>query len=115
MFVFAIETDGRVVALTKEADPLMLEGFLNGARDEGKHLRHLLRSDDAWNGVSPLTARRATEDEVSDYDDYHLTAEGFDDDGRTCEIESRWYYVPNQQGAASGKSPVVGCLQANEA
>lgn len=36
MFVFAIETDGKTVAFTKETDRTMLDGVLNGQRE---HLR----------------------------------------------------------------------------
>jgi hypothetical protein len=42
MFVFAIETCGKTVAFTKEVDRIMLDGILNGERDEGKHLRKTL-------------------------------------------------------------------------
>jgi hypothetical protein len=77
MFVFAIETCGKAVAFTKETDRVMLDGVLNGQRDEGPQLRDglmYLRDKigsahcDVWDGVSPFTARLATESEELDYD-----------------------------------------------
>jgi hypothetical protein len=74
MFVFAIETCGKTVAFTKEVDRIMLEGILNGQRDEGQQLRDglvYLRDTVAsrlWDGVAPFTARLATESEELDYD-----------------------------------------------
>jgi hypothetical protein len=86
MFVFAIETCGSVVALTKEQSPMMLEGFLSG--DEGLHFRDtLLENSDVWDGVTPLTARLATASETFDYGKIHIMA------GNSPEIESRWYYM----------------------
>jgi hypothetical protein len=67
MFVFAIETCGRTVAFTKETDRLMLEGILNGHAEEGQQLREGLAYLKAWDGVSPFTARLATESEELDY------------------------------------------------
>jgi hypothetical protein len=77
MFVFAIETNGKTVAFTKEVDLVMLNGILNGAREEGQHLRDglfYLRDKIGashcvvWDGVSPFTARLATEYEALYYD-----------------------------------------------
>jgi hypothetical protein len=77
MFVFAIETCGKTVGFTKETDRVMLDGVLNGHRDEGQQLRDglmYLRNKigsshcDVWDGVSPFTARLATESEALDYD-----------------------------------------------
>jgi hypothetical protein len=73
MFVFAIETGGRTVAFTKEADRVMLDGILNGQRDEGQHLLDglsLMRDNIGrlWDGKTPITARLATESEEMDYD-----------------------------------------------
>jgi hypothetical protein len=74
MFVFAIETNGRTVAFTKEVDRVMLDLVLNGNRDEGQQLRTgmIYLSDKIgsrlWDGVSPFTARLATESEEMDYD-----------------------------------------------
>jgi hypothetical protein len=72
MFVFAIETCGKTVAFTKEVDRIMLDGILNGQRVEGQHLRDglLLISKtgaSAWDGVSPFTARLATNSEDIEY------------------------------------------------
>jgi hypothetical protein len=60
MFVFAIETNGKTVAFTKETDRIMLDGILNGEREEGQQLRKTLlfmKSKTVWDGVSPFTAR----------------------------------------------------------
>jgi hypothetical protein len=63
MFVFAIETCGKTVAFTKEVDRIMLDGVLNGAREERQYLRHGLLSlretigTQVWDGISPFTAR----------------------------------------------------------
>jgi hypothetical protein len=43
MFVFAIETCGTTVAFTKETDRIMLDGILNGEREEGQQLRKTLQ------------------------------------------------------------------------
>ena len=72
MFVFAIETLGRTVAFTKETDRVMLEGILNGQRDEGQHLLDglsLMRDSvgPLWDGKAPITARLASESEEQDY------------------------------------------------
>jgi hypothetical protein len=73
MFVFAIETCGRTVAFTKETDRVMLDGVLNGQREEGQHLRdgllYLRNKIGArlWDGSSPFTARLATDSEELDY------------------------------------------------
>jgi hypothetical protein len=96
MFVFAIETGGKTVALTKELEPIMLDGVLSGDREEGRHLRHeLLLTSGVWDGKSPFTARLATEDEALDYEEIHITAEG----DNAKEIESRWYYVAGHYDA----------------
>jgi hypothetical protein len=64
MFVLAIETCGRTVAYTKEVDRIMLDGILNGGRqEEALKLREGLLCLRSWDGVSPLTARLATESE----------------------------------------------------
>jgi hypothetical protein len=72
MFVFAIETCGKTVAFTKETDRIMLDGILNGCRDEGQQLRIMtLNPKDKsalWDGVSPFIARLATASEEADYD-----------------------------------------------
>lgn len=68
MFVFAIETNGRTVAFTKETDRIMLEGVLGGDRDEGQQLREGLAYLKAWDGASPFTARLATKSEELDYE-----------------------------------------------
>jgi hypothetical protein len=73
MFVFAIETLGRTVAFTKETDRVMLEGVMNGQRDEGQHLLDglsLMRDSigPLWDGKAPITARLATESEEQEYD-----------------------------------------------
>jgi hypothetical protein len=78
MFVFAIETCGKTVAFTKEVDRIMLDGILNGERDEGKHLRKTLlfiKSKTVWDGVSPFTARLATDSEDPEY---NVTADDLD-------------------------------------
>jgi hypothetical protein len=74
MFVFAIETCGRTVAFTKEVDRIMLDGVLGGERQEGQQLRDgLIYLRDKigsrlWDGVTPFTARLATDSEALDYD-----------------------------------------------
>jgi hypothetical protein len=67
MFVFAIETNGKTVALIQEDNRLMLEGFLNGERDEGQILRRDILQPQYWDGKSPFTARLATDSEELDY------------------------------------------------
>jgi hypothetical protein len=67
MFVFAIETNGRTVAFTKETDIIMLAGILGGERDEGKQMRSWLKTIGQWDRVFPVTARLATESEELDY------------------------------------------------
>lgn len=87
MFVFAIETCGRTVAFTKETDRVMLNGILSGDRDEGRHLRNGLffmpgSNWNRWDGVSPFTARLATDSEELDYDittSEYLQSDTFDD------------------------------------
>jgi hypothetical protein len=79
MFVFAIETCGKTVAFTKETDRIMLDGVLNGEREEGQHLLDglsLMRDSigPLWDGRAPITARLATESEEMDYD---ITAHEF--------------------------------------
>ena len=74
MFVFAIETNGKTVAFTMEVDRVMLDGILTGGRDEGQQLRDGLlwmrdRDGPLWDGASPFTARLATSEEESEYDD----------------------------------------------
>jgi hypothetical protein len=71
MFVFAIETCGKTVAFTKEMDRIMLDGILNGEREEGQQLRMMTNPGNKnarWDGVSPFTARLATDSEEADYD-----------------------------------------------
>jgi hypothetical protein len=68
MFVFAIETQGKTVAFTKEQDRSMLGGILEGGRDEGQQMRSWLKTIGQWDGVSQLTARLATDSEEIDYD-----------------------------------------------
>jgi hypothetical protein len=73
MFVFAIETNGKTVAFTKETDRVMLDGVLNGQRAEGQQLREGLlyiskTGASAWDGVSPFTARLADYSEEIEYD-----------------------------------------------
>jgi hypothetical protein len=93
MFVFAIETNGDTVAFTKEQDPIMLEGFLSGNRDEGKFFRDEMIKFERWDGTSPFTARLATASEALDYEIIHETAEGPKNVAwpNTIEIESSWY------------------------
>jgi hypothetical protein len=67
MFVFGIQTQGKIVAFTKEQDSTMLGALLEGARDEGQQMRSMLARLKTWDGVSPLTARLATESEELDY------------------------------------------------
>src|SRR5437763_15375216 len=73
MFFFAIETCGRTVAFTKEVDRIMLDGILNGQREEGQHLLDglsLMRDSigPLWDGKAPIMARLATASEEIDYD-----------------------------------------------
>lgn len=68
MFIFAIETNGRTVAYTKEVDLIMLEGVLTGKTDEGQKLRDGLSlmcdsTGPMWDGKAPLTPRLATASE----------------------------------------------------
>jgi hypothetical protein len=85
MFVFAIETNGKTVALIQEDNRLRLEGFLNGERDEGQILRRDIPQPHYWDGTSPFTARLATPSEERDY---FFMREGINEpDG-----ESIWYF-----------------------
>ena len=85
MFVFAIETCGKTVALIQEDNRLMLDGFLSGERDEGKILRRDIIQPLYWDGSSPFTARLATTAEELDY--RHMS-EGIDE----CNSESIWWF-----------------------
>jgi hypothetical protein len=67
MFVFAIETGGKTVALIQEDSRFMLEGFLTGEREEGQVLRRDIPQPHYWDGQSPFTARLATSSEELDY------------------------------------------------
>jgi hypothetical protein len=69
MFVFAIETDGKTVAFTKETDRTMLDGVLNGQREHLRDGLFYLRDKNGAlrDGTSPFTARLATESEELDY------------------------------------------------
>jgi hypothetical protein len=67
MFVFAIATNGKTVAFTKETDRSMLDGILSGDRDEGQQMRSMLARLGSWDTAAPLTARLATESEELDY------------------------------------------------
>ena len=73
MFVFAIETCGKTVALIQEDNRLMLDGFLNGERQEGRYFRDELSGLRCWDGTSPFEARLATSTEELDY---HCMSEG---------------------------------------
>jgi hypothetical protein len=94
MFVFAIETNGKTVALVREENRYTLDGFLNGKRKDGRGLRELLLSIEEgggtliWDGVSPFTARLATSKEDSDYC-HELEATGT----RESDSESVWFPV----------------------
>jgi hypothetical protein len=67
MFVFAIETNGRTIAFTKEADRVMLDGALNELRDSClTYMRDNIGP--LWDGKAPITARLATASEELDYD-----------------------------------------------
>jgi hypothetical protein len=85
MFVFAIETNGRTVALTKEVDRIMLDGFVNGEREEGQILRRDILQPEYWDGKSPFTARLATPLEELDY---HCMNDGISE----SDSESIWYF-----------------------
>jgi len=65
MFVLAIETCGKTVALVQASSSLMLQGFLSG--DEGLHFRNQMECLFCWDGASPFTARLATATEFRDY------------------------------------------------
>jgi hypothetical protein len=67
MFVFAIETCGKTVAFTTETDRINLEGTLSGQREKGRGLRDKLVGKQ-WDGVSPFSARLATDSELADND-----------------------------------------------
>jgi hypothetical protein len=75
MFVFAIETRGQTVAFTKETDRIMLDGILIGGRQEAQELRTGLFDAGLWDGVSPFTARLATDSEEQDFEIYHKDEE----------------------------------------
>ena len=85
MFVFAIETNGKTVALIQEDNRLMLEGFLNGVREEGQILRRDIPQPACWDGSSPFTARLATDSEELDY---RCMNDGISE----SDSESIWYF-----------------------
>jgi hypothetical protein len=88
MFVFAIETCGKTVALIQEDNRLMLDGFLTGEREEGMILRRDIPL--YWDGSSPFTARLATPDEELDYSLMYFEAHGESHGGPSGE--SVWYF-----------------------
>jgi hypothetical protein len=89
MFVFAIETGGKTIALIQEDNRLMLDGFLTGEREEGMILRRDVMQS-LWDGSSPFTARLATPDEELDYSLMYYEAHG-EPHGRPSG-ESVWYF-----------------------
>jgi hypothetical protein len=90
MFVFAIETCGRTVALIQEDNRLMLDGFLNGEREEGRILRRDIVQPIYWDGTSPFTARLATASEELDYSLMYYESHG-EMHGKSLG-ESEWYF-----------------------
>jgi hypothetical protein len=88
MFVFAIETCGKTVALIQEDNRTMLEGFLNGEREDGQILRRDIVQPIYWDGLSPFKARLAT---ASEELDYHFMNEGISE----SDSESLWYFYYN--------------------
>jgi hypothetical protein len=84
MFVFAVETNGKTVALVQEDNRVMLEGFLNGEREEGQILRRDILPQ-YWDRKSPFTGRLATPDEEIDY---CYMNEGINESAS----ESIWYF-----------------------
>ena len=58
MFVFAIETCGKTVALIQEESRIMLDGFLNGEREEGQYFREQM-PESWWDGTSPFNRAAA--------------------------------------------------------
>jgi hypothetical protein len=89
MFVFAIETCGKTVALIQEDNRLMLDGFLTGEREEGMILRRDIM-ESFWDGSSPFTARLATPAEELDYSLMYYEAHGESHGGPSGE--SVWYF-----------------------
>jgi hypothetical protein len=85
MFVFAIETCGRNVALIQADARPMLDSFVNGDSDEGRVLRRDIVQPRDWDGLSPFTARLATPSEELDY--RWMNTGLSDSDG-----ESTWYF-----------------------
>ena len=65
MFVFTIETCGKTVAFTTEIDRINLEGTLSGQSQKGLSLRDKLLGK-LWDGVSPFSARLATDSELAE-------------------------------------------------
>jgi hypothetical protein len=102
MFVFAIETCGKTVAFTKETDRYMLDGILNGEREEGKRLRDRLlflrafTGQWGWDGVSPFTARLATISEESDYDLVHQDPESVEEVSDRSILFDGSVFVPHR-------------------
>jgi hypothetical protein len=87
MFVFAIETCGKTVALIQEEDRIMLDGFLSGEREEGHYFREQIPKL-YWNGTSPFTARLATSSEHLDFDCMPEGLQGVEE----LAGESLWYF-----------------------
>ncbi len=87
MFVFAIETCGKTVALIQEESRIMLDGFLNGEREEGQYFREQM-PESWWDGTSPFTPRLATSSEHLDFDCMHEGLQG----ERAPAGESFWYF-----------------------
>jgi hypothetical protein len=84
MFVFAVETEGKIVALIQEDNRAKLDEFLNGERDEGRVFRRDILSSH-WDGKSPFTARLATPYEERDFFCMNEGIAG--PDGESC-----WYF-----------------------
>jgi len=100
MFVFAIETNGKTVALVREENRYTLDGFLNGKRKDGRELRELLLSvqegggTQIWDGSSPFTVRLATPEEDSDYC-HELELAGIPE----SDSESIWFPVLSESAS----------------
>ncbi len=89
MFVFAIETCGKTVALVQEDNSLILEGFLTAKTKEGKCFINQI-PEGSWDGSSPFTARLATSSEELDYGIMYYEKHGQSPD--RPEGESVWFF-----------------------
>lgn len=75
MFVYAIETGGKTVALVGESASPLLTEMLHEEREAGKYFRQEIPSL-MWDGLTPIYARLATSDEFRDFVSLNGSSDG---------------------------------------